>query len=581
MARSARLASSAAPISRDPLPDLTRLSFEFHRGLEPPFVFFRREWKAVALFGGMFCLLMAAAVFWLDPAFFYPRLQTDPLLYFLKAKSFVETGSTSARLAVNLPPFAYAAMPGVLRAPLLLVFSDFDNQWRGMQLLNIPILASVALMSAYIFSWTLPARWHWMAIAFAFGFTALSPIWIANVFSPLADAPYAAASLMAVLLSAHVLSDSASIRDRRGSIAFYCVLFVLAFFLRFTGPVLLVFAATLARGRWKGREFSRWAKRGMIIGPIAVVAVLVGLNVQAIFGRYMHEPLSFVAFGDKMGMLLNLFGLAIPDQIIPDFHLGFSEPPIVDTFFAQFALSRADALWTTFGIAISAITVYGMWRSRTRFLPEILYVLAPLTVLALMMPSTSRYLMSYQPFFWVFFYEGGRAVVGKLSLSGYAPPRMRVVAFASAVAVVMAAAWLRWSRVAGTGIQRSYAVSMGQAPEYVSEVSTTFRSLRGFVETLPPDKTLLIGWSGAVGRWTAISDRKYYQPDSALLLVAAQKEVYLIVECGTLEYCQAFGEWKNRMQEHLCKFGEFSYDSVFAVKSKWARAEVFRVRPAA
>ena len=77
------------------------------------------------------------------------------------------------------------------------------------------------------------------------------------------------------------------------------------------------------------------------------------------------------------------------------------------------------------------------------------------------------------------------------------------------------------------------------------------------------------------------SDLSATNPDSALLLVAAQKEVYLIVECGTLEYCQAFGEWKNRMQDHLCKFGEFSYDSVFAVKSKWARAEVFRVRPAA
>ena len=61
-------------------------------------------------------------------------------------------------------------------------------------------------------------------------------------------------------------------------------------------------------------------------------------------------------------------------------------------------------------------------------------------------------------------------------------------------------------------------------------------------------------------------------PDSALAVVAAQKEVYLVVECGTLEYCQSFPEWKNRMQDKLCNFGEFTYDSVFAVRTRWARA---------
>ena len=44
--------------------------------------------------------------------------------------------------------------------------------------------------------------------------------------------------------------------------------------------------------------------------------------------------------------------------------------------------------------------------------------------------------------------------------------------------------------------------------------------------------------------------------------------------------CQAFPEWKNRMFDRLSQFGEVRYDSVFAVGSKWARAEVLRVRPA-
>ncbi|MEP6506683.1 MAG: hypothetical protein ABJC63_00545 [Gemmatimonadales bacterium] len=544
-------------------------------------MFLRREWKSIALFGGGFSLLMAAAVLWLDPAFFYPRLSTDPLLYYLKAKSFLETGSTAARVAVNVPPFAYAAMPGVLRAPLIYAFTDFDNQWRAIQLTNIPIIASVALMSAYIFSWTLPRRWHWLAIAFAFAFTAISPVWIANVFSLLADAPYAACSLLALIISTQVLCDERPVSDRRWLIAVYVILVGVTFLLRFTGPVLLVFAAGLAKGRWTQRSLSQKKRRRLIGGPIAGVIVLVALNAQAIFGRYIRDSLSFAVSGDKQGMLLNLFGLAIPDQILPDFHLGFSAPPIIDQFYGEFAHTRGDAVWTALGLVVSAIVVYGMWRSRDRFLPEILYVLAPLTVLTLMMPSTPRYLMSYQPFFWIFFYQGARALFRRYVTSAEPTRSTRLVGVAVASAVVIVVAGLRWNRVAGTGTDRGASVSASYAEAYFRGISTTFRSVREFLETLPRDRTLLIGSRSDTGRWSAIAGRSYYLPDSSLHSLASIKEVYLIVECGTLEYCQAFPEWKNRMQDELCTYGEFTYEQVFAVRSKWARAEVFRIRPAA
>ena len=560
--------------------DLTRSSFEFHCGLESPYTFCRREWKALAFFGGGFCLVMVAAVLWLDPAFFYPRLQFDPLLYYLKAKALIETGSTAARVGVNVPPFAYAAMPGVLRAPILLVFSDFDTQWRAIQLLNIPLVAGVALMSAYILSWTQPAKRHWLVIGFAFVFTALSPLWIANVFSVLADAPYAAFSLFALLVSIKVLCDPRPLRQMAGWVALFLIVFAIAFMLRFTAPVILVFAATLARGRWHSRAFSPRARRALIFAPVALIFLLVILNFEAIFVRYLREPIIFGLFGEKLGMFLNLFGMAIPDQIMPDFHLGFSQPPIIDIFYAEFAHTPMDALWTLLGVAISATVVIGLWRSRQRFLPEILYLLTPMLVLGLMMPSTPRYLMSYQPFFWVFFLEGSSYLrhrfIPVISLS----KRSRVLVAASAVVVLAAAGGLRLSRMAGTGAARSFAVSAAQTPEYVHEVSRTFRSLRGFLDGLPRDKTLLVGQVGQAGQWTAISRQSYYMPDSALESVAGQKEVYLVVQCGTLEYCQSFPEWKNRLQETLCTYGEFSYDSVFAVQSKWARAEVFRVKPA-
>jgi hypothetical protein len=213
-------------------------------------------------------------------------------------------------------------------------------------------------------------------------------------------------------------------------------------------------------------------------------------------------------------------------------------------------------------------------------LPEILYVLAPLPVLLLMMPSTSRYLMSYQAFFWVFFYEGASDLRRRLSRVVSIPPRARVIIAACAVAVVAAIGALRWNRVAGTAADRSYAVSMTGIPEYVSGVSTAFRSLRNFIATLPRDKTLLIGSRETMGRWNIIADRSYYLPDSGLTAVSRQKEVYLVVECGTIEYCRTFSELKSGLQERLCDFGEFKYDQVFAVRSKWARAEVYRIRPA-
>jgi hypothetical protein len=540
----------------------------------------RREWKAIAVFGGAFCLLMAVIVLWLDPAFFYPRLQTDALLYYLKAKALVETGNTSARLAVNVPPYPYTAMPGVLRAPFIAAFRDFDDQWRGMQLLNIPIVAAAATMSAYIFSWVLPKRVHWLAVGFAFAFTTLSPVWIANIFSPLVDAPYAAFSLLALIVSMQIVCSGRPLSSMPWLIALYCGLFALVFSLRFTGPVLLVFAGALLLGRWRNKEINASTKRTMLIAPVLAVLLLVAFNFQAIFGRFILELLSLAYVGDKVGMLVNLFGLAIPDQILPDFHLGFSQPPVVDTFFTEFAHTYKDALWTGFGFAISAVVILGIWKSRARFLPEILYVVAPLAVLTVMLPSTPRYLMSYQPFLWLFFFEGARSLYRKVLPSGLPHGPVRLVAAAAAISVAVVAGGLRWYRVAGTGADRSFAISLLQAPEYVAEVSGTFRSLRQFVETLPRNRTLLIGARGEVGRWTAISGRPYYQPDSTLVSVAGKKDVYLLIECGTLEVCQDFPEWKNRMFDRLCQFGEVRYDSVFAVGSKWARAEVLRVRPA-
>ena len=521
---------------------------------------------------------MLAVIVFIDPAFFYPRLQTDPLNYWLKAKSLVDDGNTAARWAVNLRPFSYAAMPGVLRAPLLLMFDDFDQQLRAIQILNIPIAALVALLSGYILSWALPVRRHWIAICFAFAFTLLNPVWISNVFLPLVDAPYALFTMMAFIVSVRIFTRDKPAREQPLLLALYALLFLIAFLLRFTAPVLLVVPLALAAGRWRPGTISRKHVIAAAVLVVIAIAILVELNADAIFRRYGRELLGFARNGNKIGMTLNFFGAAVPAQVLPNFLQGFVHPPIVSYYNAVFFSSRLQAGWLGFGLLIGAVVVIGMWQARTKFLPEILYFLASAPILGLMMPSTSRYLKPYQAFVWVFFYFGSAYIYRRCR--AFIPSVMRsrafgVAALATALLLIIG---IRVWRLGGTASEKKFAVTATRAADYIGDVATTFRGLRGYIETLPRDKVLLMSDRGSMGRWKVISGRDYYYPDTTMESVAAKKDLYLVVECGTMEACQYWDEWRGKLEDRVTEFGSFEYDSVYAIARPRARAEVYRVK---
>jgi hypothetical protein len=558
--------------------DNIRSSWEFHLQIETFSAFCRREWRAIAFFGGGFCVAMLAAILLIDPAFFYPRLQTDPLNYWLKAKSLVENGHTAARWAVNIPPFSYAAMPGVLRAPLLLLFDDFDAQLRAIQILNIPIAGFVALLSAYILSWAVPAGRHWIAIGFAFAFTLLNPVWVNNVFLPLVDAPYALFTLTAIVISLRLVASGKRMREQPGLLALYIIVFLIAFLLRFTAPVLIVFPAVLALGRW--HPDAAKAKR-VAAGSLAAaggLAVLVYLNADAIFGRYARELVGFAENGEKIGMILNFAGAAVPSQLIPNFLQGFVHPPILYYYYAVFFSSKAQAGWLFFGLAICAVVVVGIWQARRRFLPEILYFLASAPVLALMMPSTSRYLKPYQAFVWIFFYLGAAWLYKHVRQFIPAPMRSRAFAIGLVTALVALVIGIRAWRLGGTASEKKFAVTLTRAPQYVTDVASVFRGLRNYIETLPAERTLLVSDRGSMGRWKAISGRDYYYPDSAIKSTATKSDLYLVVECGTMEGCQYWDEWRRRLEIRASRYGTFQFDSVYAIARPRARAEVYRIK---
>ncbi len=558
--------------------DTTQSSYDFHFRIESLATFCRREWPAIAAFGGGFCLLALAAIVAIDPAFFYPRLQTDPLNYWLKAKSLVETGHTSAQWAVNIPPFSYAAMPGVIRAPFLVLFRDFDDQLRAIQVLNILVVGSVALLSAYVLSWIHPVRRHRWVIAFAFAFTVLNPIWIANIFLLLVDAPYAAFTLAALILSMRIICSDKPFTRRPLAVLSCAILFVVAFLLRFTAPVLLVYAAVLWRGKHANAPLFNRKTILALAGVTLAVVLLIALNADAIFGRYLREPIGFARKGEKIGMILNVLGAAIPAQILPNFMQGFIYPPIEGYYQTTFFAVPAQTAWLGVGLVLGVTTLIGMWQSRDKFLPEILYFLAALPVLGLMMPSTARYLKTYQAFIWIFFYMGAAFLFNRYRNRTPVFLRSRAAAAIGVSSVLIVVIGIRAWRFVGTASEKKFAVSAMSAPRYVSDVAAAFRGLRGFVETLPADRTLLVSERGSMGRWKAISNRNYYYPDSAMAGVLAHKDLYLLIECGTMEGCQSWDAWLSRMEAHVSKYGAFHYDSVFAIARPRARAEVYRIR---
>ena len=546
--------------------------YEFHRGLESPSDFMRREWQALAVFGGGFAAVYLVAIFAVSPSYFYPRLITDSVNYYLTGLAFAETGHLTARIAINLPPFVYLAMPGLLRAPFMMLFSDFDNQLRAIQISNVLLVGVTAAMYAYVLSWIVPRKWHWLAIGFSFGFMLLNPDWGGNIFAVLADAPYAAATIAFLILATRVLSSDRPLKAQPWKIAGCVILFAVAFLLRFSAPVLLVYVAVLAAGR---RIHGRRPFGPLLIAAAVVailLAVLVGLNWKVLHGRYLMEPVQFFRKADKASVMMNLLASALPSQIVPRFQRLFTHVPVLDTYRVHFGTAPRDLILVALGFAISAMTFYGMWRARRRFAPEIAYTLAAMPVLAVMIPSTIRYLIAYEPMFWIFFYIGASALLAPIAVR-YSPSPRAVLAAVALFILTAAGAAYAWTARSHGG-----RIAIGETRAYSTEVASTFGDLRSYLETLPRDHTFLIGSRGAAGRWKVISGLEYYRPDSLLSVAVAQRDTYLVLDCATLDLCRGFEVVDRRSRKFLDRYGTFSFDSVFARTTDHAKARVYRIR---
>jgi hypothetical protein len=311
---------------------------------------------------------------------------------------------------------------------------------------------------------------------------------------------------------------------------------------------------------------------------IAVVVVLVATSGDVLFGKYLGEALDFVRYADKQAVMLHLTASSIPAQVIPVFNIGFEVPPLSGRQRAPiFATTPRDTAWMIAGLCITAVVVRGMIAGRRRFLPEFLYLLAPLPLLAMMTTSTTRYLMSYQPIIWIAFIAGFLAITRRwrerVSARAW---RLAVASLAfGCVAGIVAVRSARASSTAGAGGRLLAGVEA-----YTGDVASTFRALRVFLDSLPKNRTLLIGGSGDVGRFTIISDLPYYTPDRNLGRVAREKDVYAVLACGNSGACGGFDRWIVGQSRRIGRAGAFRYETVFRHDTPNARALVRRVIPA-
>jgi hypothetical protein len=287
----------------------------------------------------------------------------------------------------------------------------------------------------------------------------------------------------------------------------------------------------------------------------------------------------FIRKADDGLLVLNIFASAIPSQIVPSFNLAYSRPPVIGPMNMAFATTTRDLIWAIVGVGISAVVIFGAWKARQKFLPEVLYVLAPLPLLAPIVPSVARYLASYQPFYWIFFGVGMSAVVAPFAGRVRSSRRAAVIVAAAFGIAIVALGAMRLRKVVGTA-NPSQAVSVFRAPAYVAGVAGPFRALRQFIETLPPERTLLIGAGATTGRWKVISGRQYYVPDQNLASVVRSHDVYLLAECGTLEVCRDFDSWTQRLEDGLSTRGRFRFEPVFERRTTQAQVAVLKVSAA-
>jgi hypothetical protein len=188
------------------------------------------------------------------------------------------------------------------------------------------------------------------------------------------------------------------------------------------------------------------------------------------------------------------------------------------------AMTVANLPWIVAGLAISGLVLSGAWRERERLAPELLLLATTVAVYAMATNSTSRYLASVQPVFWV------------LLLAGGAPVWKRLQPFRGLVAAAAAVAALGVGANMATNITRSFSGLHGARwPElfpFLRDLSTTFEQGQqrvGVLAGASPDTRFVLLADDI--RWRAIAGVRFVAAQDAGAAVCAGAPVYVVHAC--------------------------------------------------
>jgi hypothetical protein len=531
------------------------------------------DWRLLFATAAVLSTIYVATLLAIDPDFFLSRLRDDALLYFLKAARFAETAHTDARLAVNLPPFQYVSLPGVLFAPLLRASSDFSVQLRLIQLTNAVGLAACFVLGAGVVAARVAPARRMLVVAVLGGCTLANRLWLLEVSLPYATIPFMIFSFGATLAA------WAAVRGReRGERAVCWGLFaigsVMSFAIKFTACSLLGYAGLLLAAR------ALAARRVDRLGVAMLLLTALGMGAVAWAGWdtiqwYVSAGQGRLGATSPKDWLVYLVAVALPNTVLPGFVNFFSSDPLVEaTRFVWMTTPRDVGLVAT-GIAVSTAMLVGAWKLRRAMLPEALLVASILPVIAGIATSTPRYLLPYAPWVWVFALAAAKPLAGQSERwLGKWVKRTLPAIFA---AMLLAAGWLTFRH--STSGRSTGAGTPTVARLHTGDATATYKELRVALSLLPRDRTELLLIGGNTGVWQLVLGLSSYAPDERLRLRIQHKQMYLLAVCSPSLGCRSLELEVRRLREELDKYGPFAYVPVAVHRRPLIAVGVYQVLP--
>lgn len=506
------------------------------------------------------CLLF---LFLFDVKYFYGNLSYDALLYHLRGWYLLHYNSTATRLADNLPPYQYVSLPGFLRIPFLLFTDNFDIQLRCIQVGNIFLLGCIGIQYSYILYIFLPKLWRNASIPFVFAVILLSGHWHENLLLPLGDLFFSLFMCSAMLLIRSIKNfDDDDLLWRK--VVIIILLVLCATLTKFTGVFLVAYALLcwFPLLKFRTSKIVVWFGSGFLtIIVFLFLSKLIPVFTYAVTGlermkkTYPHD------------WILNLIGISLPAQIIPNYRYLYSSLLTQGFLYFDWLSSTRNMLVLGLGTSISVVIAVGVWRCRRVLFPEIIFLMLCLPLIVPITTSTTRYLIPFQALIMVFFYCGCR----RLSPNIFTPigRKFKIVLMVSIASILMIG-FFRVFESAQNYSSNLYLV--------MKNVAVTYQQLDAFLGKLDKRTTRLIfiGNNPGEGKWQPIHGLHYVAPDNHLGNIARNYDVYVVFD-QNLKFTNNYKEVENSALNSLSQWGKFDSTLVLDSSNKYAWGRIYRI----